>query len=187
MKLYEEYPSFIVYNEKKYYLNLVTKNVLLACDALEDDVLSDYCKISLALKLLVKSKHPVDSNLLGAIFDIIFPKKEKTEPAIDLEMDSGLIVAAFWQSYGIEIKKEINNMHFCEFMDLLGGIPKETRLAERIDLRLTPIPKPNKYNAEYRSKLIEAKQKVAIKKKNNKSLGLYALYSGMTAMMKAGD
>lgn len=187
MKLYNPYPTQIEHCGKIYELNISAKNVFLACDALEDDVMSDSYKTSVALDLLVKTKHSVNTGLLSAIFDFIFPRKEKSEPLIDLEMDAALIVAAFRQAYGIQLKNEIGEINIFEFMDLLQGVPKNTRLAERIELRQTPIPKPNKYNAEYRAKLIEAKQKVAIKKKNNKSMGLYALYSGMTAMIKAGD
>lgn len=187
MKLFEPYPTKIEYKGRFYKLNLSAKNVFLACDALEDDVMSDSYKTSVALDLLVKTKHSVDKKLLSAIFDFIFPKKENSEPVIDFEMDSPLIVAAFRQAYGIRLKEEIDRISIFEFMDLLQGIPKETRLAERIELRQMPIPKPDKYNAEYRARLMEAKQKVAIRRKNDKAMGLYALYSGMTAMLKAGD
>lgn len=187
MKLYDPYPTSITYRGKVYELNLSAKNVLIACDALDDDVLSDSYKLKVVLDLLVKNRHPADEKLLGAIFDFIFPKKEESEPLIDFEMDASLILSAFRQAYGINLKESLDTMNIFEFMDLLQGVPKTTRLAERIELRQMPIPKPDKYNAEYRARLIEAKQKVAIHRKNDKAMGLYALYSGMSAMIKAGD
>lgn len=186
MKLYESYPTCIEYGGRLYELSLSVKNVFLACDALEDEIMSDSYKVSVALDLLIKTKHSVDKRLLSAVFDLIFPQKEKSEPLIDFEMDAPLIVAAFRQAYGIRLKEEIGCISIFEFMDLLQGIPKSTRLAERIELRQMPIPKPDKYNAEYRARIIEAKQKVAIRRKSDKAMGLYALYSGMTAMLKAG-
>lgn len=186
MKLVESYPTSITYNKKKYPLNLSAKSVLLACDALDDEVMDDHHKVSVALDLLIPGKHPADPHLLGAIFNLLFPKKNKEKPVIDFEMDSALIVSAFRQAYGIRLKEELSSMHFMEFSELLQGIPKNTRLAERIELRTMDIPEPNKHNAKQRAKIIEAKAKVEIHRKTDKADGLYALYSGMMSAIKAG-
>lgn len=186
MKIYEDYPTQIEYNGVSYQLDLSTKNMLIVCDTLEDDILTPAYKTKIALDILVNGKHPVDDGLLGAIFKKMFPKQKKNDPVIDFEMDAALILSAFWQAYGIDLKNEADTLHFCAFMDLLSGIPKTTRLAERIDLRMMPIPEPTKYNAKQRARIIEAKAKVAIHKKADQYAGLYALYSGMTAMLKDG-
>jgi hypothetical protein len=56
-----------------------------------------------------------------------------------------------------------DHMHFFKFCELLADIPSDTALARTVDIRLRPIPKPTKYNAEQIRALQEAKAKVAIK------------------------
>lgn len=186
MKLIDPYPTSITYKKKVYQLDLSLKTVLLACEVLDDEVMDDEYKVKLTLDLLIPGKHPADCLLLGAIFKLLFPKKSKEKPVIDFDMDSALIVSAFRQAYGIDLKKELTSMHFMEFSDLLQGIPKNTRLSERIELRTMDIPEPTKYNAKQRAKIIEAKSKVQIHRKSDKAEGLYALYSGMMSAVKAG-
>ena len=183
-KLYESYPDRIVYGGKRYRLDLSWDNVLRTIDVFSDPKISDEIQLETALDNLVIRRHPVAGKLLDAIFMLIFPKNSGGEQVIDFKQDADLIAAGFRQAYGIDLKK--NHMHWCEFMALLKGLPKSTRMAEVIDIRQRPIPQPTKYNAEERAALIRAKASVAIKKENSFEKGLLKMYETLSAQAKGG-
>lgn len=179
MKLYEREKDTVKYCGKVYKLNLNWKNVLSSIDALEDSELSEQLKIEVALDNLIFGKHPADPELLDKIFSAIFPEKAKSsgEPVIDFEQDSPLIFSAFLQAYGINLYTD--SLTWREFTELLQGIPRGTRLADRIEIRQREIPEPTKHNAKERAALIKAKAEVAIKKtpgqKEKALMGLYKM------------
>lgn len=185
MRLYEKYPDRIEYRGRTYSLDLDFSAVLASLDVLSESEISDSIKIETALDNLVLGRHPADVDLLGAIFSLLFPEKKSTEePVIDFRQDADLILAAFRQAYGIDLKT--TRMHWFEFSALLKGIPSGTRLAEVIDLRQREIPEPTKYNAKERAALIAAKAKVAIKKEGGLESGLYGIYKALEARAKGG-
>ena len=170
MRIYEERSYSLDYKGKTYRINGTVAAVLASLDAQEDDVLSDYYKLETALDILLPEPHPVETALLEAVFSVLFPsKKEDAEPCIDFEMDAPLICAAFRQTYGIDMRKECTTML--------------TRFMERVELRLMEVPKPTQWNAEYRAKLITAKAKVQIMKKDeSKNKALWNLYRAISSM-----
>lgn len=186
MKIYDESPDKVKYKGRIYNLNLNWRNVLKSIDLFEQEEISEAIKVRVALDNLVIGKHPVDVDLLDAIFRLIFPpKKDEGEPVIDFEQDSALIFAAFWQTYHINLRE--TNLHWRDFTELLKGIHRSTRLGEVITLRQTEIPEPTKYNAKERAALIQAKAKVAIKSKTNKEKAFMNIYKMLEAQAKAGD
>lgn len=186
MKIYDELPDKVEYKGRIYNLNLNWRNVLKSIDLFDQEEISEAIKVRVALDNLVIGKHPVDADLLDAIFRLIFPpKKDDGEPVIDFEQDSALIFAAFWQTYHINLRE--TNLHWRDFTELLKGIPRSTRLGEIIELRQAEIPEPTKYNAKERAKLIQAKAKVAIKSKANKEKAFMNIYKMLEAQAKAGD
>ena len=185
ISLYDRYPDSVEYDGEEYRLDLSWDNVLRSIDVFSDPEISEEIQVETALDNLIVDRHPVSGKLLGAIFTLIFPKSQKdSEPVIDFQQDADLILAAFRQAYGIDLKK--SGMHWCEFSALLKGIPRNTRLAEIIDIRQRPIPKPTKYNAEERAALIQAKTQVAIKKENAAENALWKMYESLTAQAKGG-
>ena len=45
----------------------------------------------------------------------------------------------------------------------MSGLPSNTRFSEVVQIRAMDIPKPNKYNAEERGRIIRLKQEYALK------------------------
>lgn len=185
MRLYEREKDTVEHCGKTYKLNLGWQNVLASLDALDDPELSEKIKIEVALANLIIGKHPDEPKLLEKVIKTIFPgtNKNSGEPVIDFEQDSPLIFSAFWQAYRINLHADA--LTWREFTELLQGIPRGTRLADRIEIRQREIPEPTKYNAKERAALIKAKAEVAIKKTpGQKEKALRGLYSMLEAQAK---
>lgn len=67
------------------------------------------------------------------------PKKDSNAPVFDLLEDSGRIFAAFFQVYGINLRKV--KMHWWVFRELLDGLPKGTKLSDVVEIRQKPFEK----------------------------------------------
>ena len=102
---------------------------------------------------------------------------------MDFTQDRALIIAAFRQAYGIDLVAERGRMHWQTFADLLKGLPSNTRLAEVMDIRAKPMPKPTKYNAEERARL--AKLKADFKLEKTEAEKQAALQRGLRQMSVA--
>lgn len=176
MKLYERLPSRIEYNEKIYELNTSYVTVLAVFDLLQDDEISPEMRIKTALDILIKGDHETSIDLLVLIlnlFKIDNTSKKNDEPVLDLEQDWALIISAFQQAYKIDLTIE-RNIHYLRFMALIKGIPKDTRLAEIMEIRARPVPAINNHNREQVTELIRLKAEYAIKKNSldfNESVG----------------
>ena len=160
MKLYDAPVTSVEYNGRTYKLKLYFNRVLEALDYLDDERFAPMERVDLCLWLLVDGKHPSDEALLIKIFQSIFPedkKRRKKEKLMDYTQDRSLIVAAFRQTYGIDLTAERDRLHWQTFFDLVQGLPSNTRLAEVISIRARPMPKPNKHNAEERAELARLK------------------------------
>jgi len=159
MTLYDSLLHKIVYQGKEIELFLTWNRVLECLDMLEDERFTPMQRVKYCLDLLCVGKHPDDEQLLVDIFKAIFPQKKKKdhEKYMDYKQDRGLIIAAFWQTYGLNLCQLIDKMHWQTFLDLVQGLPSNTRLAEVINIRARPIPKPTKYNAEERRELMRLK------------------------------
>ena len=164
MTLYDGLLHEIVYQGKEIKLFLSWNRVLECLDMLEDERFVPMQRVQYCLDLLCVGKHPTDEQLLIDIFKAIFPKKKKKdhEKYMDYKQDRGLIIAAFWQTYGINLTSQIDKMHWQTFLDLIQGLPSNTLLAEVINIRARPIPKPTKYNAEERRELMRLKNELRL-------------------------
>lgn len=60
---------------------------------------------------------------------------ESEDPYYDLIDDFGLIVSSFQTQYGIRLSKDLENMKWDEFKDLLIGISPETPLGRIVSIR----------------------------------------------------
>ena len=71
-----------------------------------------------------------------------------------------MIRSAFFR-IGVDLLKD--RIHFCQFLELLADLPKDTALMRTVDIRTRPLPKPTKDNREQIAELQRLKAKVAIK------------------------
>ncbi len=58
-----------------------------------------------------------------------------SDPYYDLEEDFGLIVSSFQSQYGIRLSRDLKDMKWSEFRDLLIGISPDTALGRIVAIR----------------------------------------------------
>lgn len=163
MKLWEKLPSGVNVNGKFYRMNFDFRNVIKMMEILGDDDLMPQAREYNALKCLMK--HPRNVRLvLLAVKNLLFGKPtsqaEDKQKITDFTQDAPLIRAAFKQAYNIDLYRD--KLHWIEFRELLNAIPGGNRYSEVIGIRVRPLPKANRYNAEERAWLIKAKADVAL-------------------------
>ncbi len=161
MNLQDQLPEGVTVNGKFYRLDFDFRNVLRMMEILQDDNLMPKAREYNALKCLTKRPRNVSAVLL-AVKALLFSKKptEDRKKITDFRQDAGLIRAAFRQAYGIDLYRD--KLHWIEFSELLNAIPEGNRYSEVIGIRVRPMPKATKYNAEERAWLMKAKADVAL-------------------------
>lgn len=96
------------------------------------------------------------------------PEPAREEPSFDLDEDGGRIYAAFLQAYQINLRKL--TMHWWVFCALLEGLPRDTHLAEVIDIRTRELPTGTSAEAvKAKHRLMKAKERYALGKGKKKS------------------
>lgn len=157
---YQPLPYSVTLNGKRYELTPTHLNVLRMYDAIQG---LDYAaQIDIMLHYLIKGQYPVSAELLSVIQRVLFPNaNQNVKKVFDFCQDSELIYAAFMQTYGIDIVD--TPLHWWKFQALLSGLPDNTRFSEVVRIRSMDIPKPTKYNAEERSRIIRLKHDFALK------------------------
>lgn len=163
MKLWERLPDGVTVNGKFYRLDFEFRNVLRMMEILGDDDLMPDARAYNALRCL--TKHPKNiPQVLLAVKALLFGKPttsaEDRQKITDFTQDAPLIRAAFKQAYGIDLYRD--KLHWIEFRELLNAIPGGNRYSEVIGIRVRPLPKATRYNAEERAWLIKAKADVAL-------------------------
>ena len=160
MKLYEKLPDHVMVGRKKVRLDLDFRNVLRMLETLERRDLMLDAREYIAVRFICK--RPVKGTL-EAVKKLLFPPAPKNsgKKATSFEQDAPLIRAAFRQVYGINLWTD--KLHWCEFTELLRGIPDGNRYAETINIRVREMPEPTKYNLKEREALAKAKAAVALK------------------------
>lgn len=81
----------------------------------------------------------------------------KQDPVFDILVDSGRILAAFLQVYGINLRRV--KMHWWTFCELLDGLPGRTKISEVIEIRrmkIDPKMKPSEKKAITNAKALYA-------------------------------
>lgn len=85
----------------------------------------------------------------------------QAEAVIDFTQDSERIMAAFRQTYGIDLGNPAVTMHFWKFMALLRNLPRETEFMRTVNLRMTDPAKIE--NDDLRRQVRRAKASVRIR------------------------
>ena len=160
MKLYERLPDHVTVGRKKVRLDLDFRNVLRMLETLERRDLMPEAREWIALRFICR--RPVKGTL-EAVKKLLFPGDNKSggKRVTSFDQDADLIRAAFRQTYGINLWTA--KLHWCEFAELLRGIPDGNRYAETVNIRAREMPEPTKYNAKEREALAKAKAAVALK------------------------
>lgn len=160
MKLHEHLPDSVMVGKKRVKLDLDFRNVLRMMEILSREDLMPEARDWNALRCICKHPKP---GMMEGVKKLLFANPPKNEKRItSFEQDAGLIRAAFRQVYGIDLWRD--RLHWFEFSELLQGIPEGNRYAETIGIRVREMPEPTKWNAKERAWLMEAKQRVAIKR-----------------------
>ena len=80
---------------------------------------------------------------------------------LDYEIDADLIYSAFWQRYGIDLKKRNLHLHWYKFQALLAGLT-DTKLNKVMEYRAY-VPKESD-NKEYKKYMLQMKAMWQIEK-----------------------
>ena len=148
------------------------RNYIVALKILRNKNILMEDKVETVLPLLYVDEIPkgTEAQAIYAYFDLFNDKKPKDNRPItfDIVQDSQYIFAGFMQTYGIDLD-ECEPMKIEKFIALVKGLPSNTRLADVIKIRTTPIPLATKNNAKQIADIIRAKAEVALE--NNDSLG----------------
>ena len=166
-------PTYVKVGGKKYWIRTSFRSALLALDVIKDGLLSEYEKMDLIIESLVKNpfvkwmpaekKMSLYSSIASDFLSHGQEKKTSSKKVMDLVQDKSLIIAAFRQSYGIDLCSRSLDLHWWTFFFFLAGIPADTRLMEIVSIRSRPLPKPTKYNHEERAQLMRLKSEYALK------------------------
>ena len=190
MKLQEKLPNGVTVNGRFYHMNFDYRNVLRMIESMTRKDLTPEAFVYHALKCVMR--HPRGN--LRAIYEetkkILFENANtsKNEKVTDFVQDADLIRAAFWQTYNINLWRD--KLHWLEFIGLLSGLPEGTRYSDILNIRVRPMPEPNKYNADERARLAKAKAKYAVwmtdeERTDSLEIGLKEMAKGL--LMLAGE
>lgn len=161
MKLQDALPDGVTVDGRFYRLDFDFRNVLRMIDYLERDDLMKEARDYNALRCLTRRPRNV-KKVLDAVRSLLFQKTPESDAqkVTDFIQDAGLIRAAFWQAYGIDLYRD--RLHWFAFTELLNALPEETRYSYVVSIRARPMPAATKWNAEERQWLIKAKASVAL-------------------------
>lgn len=166
MSLCSPYPDRVQVDGKTYELDLSLRNVLNAMEAAQTEGITpeDAVQIQCAWLLSDPKRVPTDpvlcARILQAVFELLPKADKQQEKYIDFEQDAALIRSGFMR-IGIDLTRE--DIHFLQFMELLADLPPDTALMRTVELRQRPVPEINEHNKEQVARLLEAKQRVALK------------------------
>jgi hypothetical protein len=175
--LTDKLPLKVLIDGEERELNTDFRNVLLYFRALRDKELNEREKLSLALTLFFKTaprnaKAAIDYIndeylLCGKQIKHIGSKNIETKfretkfRAFCFDKDSGLIFAAFYQQYGINLERE--RMHWYVFKGLFDGLTESTYFKQIVNFRQTDIKDIPK---DKRAAFLEAKRALSVEEED---------------------
>lgn len=100
-----------------------------------------------------------------AAFNLLLPEKGKGSGprAFDFIQDAQLIYAGFMQAYHLDLYEQQGRLHWLKFIALFQGLPRDTKIMQVIDIRMRPVPAPNKHNAKEIEELMRLKSLYMLK------------------------
>ena len=113
---------------------LVTMVTMLFGEQLEGYDLKELKEImDVVLQEYIDSKHQAEYDDLGN--EVPQPETGEDKRLMDIDHDADAIYSSFMQAYGIDLHKELGQMHWYTFKALLNGLPEGTRMREIISIR----------------------------------------------------
>ena len=156
----------MLWKRKKIQLTPAFDNILAMYKQLEAPLLEEE-KAEIMLYYLVEKDAPKDYRLLDMVVQTLFPREKKNtgkpQKAFDFLQDAQYIYAAFLQVYGIDLFEQQGRLHWWKFNALLQALPDDTKFTQIVQIRLRPMPNPNKHNAEERAQLARLKMQYQLK------------------------
>jgi hypothetical protein len=138
-------PTSIAANGHEYRLNTDFRVVLGYLRLMTYDDMNESEKVLTGISLFIGTGFyqadvkEIQAEIRAYILRNEKPGDDKKEPLFDYLVDSGRIMAAFLQVYGIDL--EVEKMHWWRFVELLDGLPNRTHLSEVIEIRGRKIDK----------------------------------------------
>lgn len=168
-----------------YTLNMAYDNILRLFDLLNDDEVNDLHKAEIGLLMLIDDKlddydpqNKVDVFL--QLFKSTVGKESGDNQPVDIEgnpmptnggsddkvysikEDAEFIFASFYQDYGVDLFEQQGRLHWNKFKSMLGGLRKDTRFKEVIEIRTMELP-TGKGSQKQRENIKKMKKQYALK------------------------
>ena len=170
---YEE--DAVVYDGKRYTLDLAYDAVLNVKRMYQDSNLEEVTKLEAALEILLDPPGQASRLSLksaGELLEIIFEEKIIEKPRnvvpsnpvrlVDFELDGEYIYASFLQDYGIDLIEQQGKLGWKKFLALFDGLSEKTKMREVMKIRGMELPRPNRFNQKEIQKLQEMKAYYAL-------------------------
>lgn len=195
MTLYENLPYHVTVDGKRYRIRPYFDVVLDALDVLNQEWNPTVCMDYLCKRLVwgrPKNKAAVVTEALRVLSK---PNRTRQQgpvvKTVDFAQDADMIYSAFLQSYGIDLIEQRGKLHWFKFLALFSSLPSNTKMADVIKIRSTPIPAPTKHNQSEIQNLIKLKNTYALQlseKERQKQLdaGLQRLAGMLQTMAEKG-
>lgn len=190
MKLQDRLPGGVEARGKWVKLDFDFRNVLHMLDVLNNRDLIPEARNYLALKCLTKHPRHVPETM-AAVRTVLFIQGGDGEQKklTDFEQDAPMIRTAFRQVYNIDLFRA--NLHWLEFIELLGNLPEGNRYMDVLGIRARPLPAPTKYNQKEREWLMKAKAAHALHMSDEEQERYYEkavqnVFSGLLKLAKEG-
>ncbi|MEG0270913.1 MAG: Gp15 family bacteriophage protein, partial [Clostridia bacterium] len=184
MKLYRHAPTKVAALGRRFCMRTDFRQVLHALDVLADEGLYVSVRTEAALRLLVRGRLPrgdeARAQLLYALRVVLFDSTASSgKHVLDYAQDAGLIRAAFWQAYQLDLTR--TKLHWFLFRDLLAALPEDTLLSRVMGWRAADIPPMTKHNRDQVQQLLRLKSLYALRGHEDRTLqqGLSALFELM--------
>lgn len=148
--LYEELPQSVMYEDKAYPIITDFREWVRFIDAAKSDELSGPEKVRYFLQWYTEGIPDDKAEAINLLRNFLImsdvpqvgkkltpqqqAKQDKKPPTLDYEYDAPCIIAAFQESYGINLLT-CGYMHWWEFRFLLDNVNKDTELAFRRSYR----------------------------------------------------
>ena len=164
----------------------------------KEDGITEYEKVSQALKMLVKNDwnlrlfSPTEKiRLLDEIGKKYVsvkkrPKLKKSPiPILDFEEDGDYIYASFMHDYHIDLIDEQGKLPWKKFLFLFNGLSSETKIKQVMRIREMEVPQPNGRNQKQIQEILELKSYYALPVSGGGGQsGLDLLFSSLEGMAK---
>lgn len=172
-------------------VDMAFDNVLRIFELLEDPLFHDYEKVEIALEMLVIN-YPLIADehfevkcklflfIAKEFLGVDFIERETTDQEqpnspqetneeqeeeariYDFTQDAGIIYASFFRAYNMDLLEMQGKLHYKKFIQLLMHLDDKSKFKEVLHIRSMKLPKPDKYNAEYRADIMKMKRTYAL-------------------------